>query len=316
MTASYEYWSNALAGNFGPVHDSDPQPGFYRKRAFKAGAFLPAAIFEHDGSIVALVDGKAADASEIWTYVCQHPIAEQSYRDKMDGRPWPDEDASVTASIALAPPGHNNPPTDEAEVMRGQIEAAAKGVDDYAQIADDGAAAKAQSLRSRLLELSGDADKKREAEKKPHLEAGRDVDAKWQPLVKSAKAAADKIRSALNAHETRKANEAAAVARKAEEVRRAELAEMLAKNPQAPVVMPQPTPAPAPAPTTAIRGAYGRAATVKAVKVATVKDQDAAYAFLKAHKEMVELIALLAQRAVNAGYDVPGVEVTEERKVA
>jgi len=471
MTASYEYWSNALGGIFGPVHDSDPQSGFFRKRAYKAGPFLPVAIFEHDGKIVALVDSKPADAAEIWTYVCQHPIAEQWYRDKIDGKPWPDEDASVTESIALAdnafrpfldtgysvsmdgkvkgpkgnllsprsngqdyqrvqlgsygdeyihrmvaivfhgePPtpehqvdhinsnradnraanlrwvskdenladrdiakgedhhnakvteaqvrliregvhysgrdndlasafgvsretvrdirlgkgwshvkpsggiGDNNPPTDEAETMREQIEAAAKGVADYAQIADDETAAKAQSLRSRLLELSGDADKKREAEKKPHLEAGRAVDTKWQPLVKAAKAAADTIRNALSAHETRKAN-AAEAARKAEDDRQKALAEALAKNPQAPVAMPQPTPAPI-APTTTIRGAYGRGAAVKVVKIATVEDYDEATTYFRNDAEYRSVIDKLAQRAVDAGYTVPGVSVSSERKVA
>lgn len=314
MTTSYEYWSNALAGNFGPVHDSDPQCGFYRKRAYKAGPFLPVAIFEHEGKIVALTDNKPVDANEIWTYVCQHPVAEQWYRDKIDGKPWPDEDATVTASIAEV--GHNNPPQDEAEIMREQIDAASKGVADYAEITSDETAAKAQSLRSRLLELSGEADKKREAEKKPHLEASRNVDAKWQPLVKSAKAAADKIRAALSAHETRKANAAAEVARKAEEARKAALAEMLAKNPQAPVVVPKIEPLPQVAPTTTIRGAYGRGASVKVVKVATVEDYDEATTYFRNDPEYRAVIDKLAQRAVDAGYTVPGVSVKEERKVA
>lgn len=316
--ASYDYWTNALAGNFGPVHDSDPQPGFYRKRLSRGGAFVPVAIWEHEGKIVALVDGKQADADDVWTYVCQHPIGEQQYHSRVETGKWHDESDAVTALLVPPPAGHNNPPQDEAEILKGQIDAATAGANDYENIDDDEVAAKAQSLRSRLLELSGSVDKKREDEKKPHLEAGKAIDAKWQPLVKAAKAAADRIRDALGAHETRKARAAAEAQRAEDEKRRAALAERLAKHPDAPAEMPapKPSPAPSPEPVTVIRGAYGRAAAVKIVKVATIKDQDAAYAYLRADKELSALLAKLAQRAVDAGYDVPGVEVSEERKVA
>jgi hypothetical protein len=315
---NYDYWTNALAGKFGPVHDSDPQPGFYRKRVSRGGVFLPVAIWEHEGQMIALVDGKQADADEIWTYVCQHPISEQHYHARMETGRWHDESEAVAASLAPPPAGHNNPPQDEAEILKDQIDAASIGADGFAEITDDGEAAKAQSLRSRLLELSGNADKKREAEKKPHLEAGKAIDAKWQPLVKAAKAAADKIRDALSAHETRKARAAAEAQRKAEEEARKAAEVAAAKSPKdtpAPVAPPPPA-APAPEPVTAIRGAYGRAAAVKIVKVCTITDQDAAYGYLKADKELAALISKLAQRAVDAGYTVPGTEVTEQRKVA
>lgn len=330
----YTYWQNALAGNFGPVHDGDPQPGFYRKRTGKAAGYVPVAIWIADeGGALALCDGKSVDAAEIWTYVCQYPILEEWYRAKMAGQRWPDEDLAVTQSLA-----HDlkNSTADPAEALTDQIDAALAGVSEYGEISSDETAAKAQSLRSRLLELSGEADKTREAEKRPHLEAGRNIDAKWQPLVKKAKEAADLIRSALGAHETRKAREAERIRQEAERVRlaaereaarlRAE-AEAAARKAEeegrpalAPVVVPEPEPAPAPAPVpetaTAIRGAYGRAAAVKVVKVAKVVDQDKAYMAMRTHKELGELIAKLAQRAATAGVSVDGVEVTEERVVA
>lgn len=316
----YAYWQNALAGNFGQVHDGDPQPGFYRKRTGKAAGYVPVAIWPQDGKMVALVDGKEADAAEIWTYVCQYPILEEWYRARMIGQPWPDEDKAVTASLAPPPSGHNNPPTDEAEILQGQIDAAAAGAAEYAEISDDETASKAQSLRSRLLELSGNADKLREDRKRPHLDAGKAIDAKFMPLVKAAKTAADAIRSALSAHETRKAREADRVRREAEEAARKASAEAAAKNPPVqaegvPVPAPPP-PAPVPETATTIRGAYGRGAAVKVVKVAKVVDQDAAYMAMRTHKELVELIAKLAQRAATAGVEVAGVEVTEERTVA
>lgn len=331
----YTYWQNALAGNFGPVHDSDPQPGFYRKRTGKSAGYVPVAIWAtNEGGMLALVDGKGADAAEIWTYCCKYPILEEWYRARMAGQAWPDESAAVTQSLAHRT-DTNNPPTDEAEILKSQIDAASAGAAEYADINSDETASKAQSLRSRLLELSGQADKIREAQKKPHFEAGKAIDAKFQPLVKMAKAAADGIRDALGAHETRKAREAERIRREAEEVARktAQAAAeaqrkldeeiRLAEEAGRPVPAPQPAPVPVPpasepvpAPAAAIRGAYGRAAAVKLVRVARVVDIDAAFTGLKTHKELVELIGKLAQRATDAGITLPGVKVTEERKVS
>lgn len=320
--ADYTYWQDALAGNFGTVHDGDPQPGFYRKRTGRAAGYVPVAIWEQDGKMLALVAGKEADSAEIWSYVCQYPILEEWYRARMDGQPWPDESQAVTDSLAHRT-DTNNPPTDEAEVLKGQIDAASAGVAEYSDIRSDEAAAKAQSLRSRLLELSGQADKIREAQKKPFFEAGKAVDAKFQPLVKAAKSAADFIRDALGAHETRKAKAAEEARRKAEdETRKAaqKTARLAVEAEEAgkPIVVappPPPPPEPTPAPASAIRGAYGRAAAVKLVRVAKVIDQDVAYTGLKTHKELIELIGKLAQRATDAGITLPGVEVEEQRKV-
>lgn len=313
----YTYWQNALEGNFGPVHDSDPQPGFYRKRTGKAAGYQPVAIWEHDGRIVALVDGKEADAAEIWTYVCKYPILEQWYLARMNGQRWPDESAAVTASLAPPPSGHNQGPTDEADILKAQIDAASAGVEEFATIGDDETASKAQSLRSRLLELSGQADKVREAQKKPFFEAGKAIDLKFQPLVKAAKAAADMIRDALGAHETRKLRAAEAARLEAENIRikaEREAVKAAAAGQPAPTP-PPPALEPIPAPAITLRGAYGRAASIKVVKIATVVDQDKAYMALRDHKEMKDLIAALAQRAANAGIPLTGVEVTEERRV-
>lgn len=316
--ADYTYWQNALAGNFGPIHDGDAQPGFYRKRTGKSAGYVPVAIWNDGGTIRALVDGREADAADIWTFVCQHPILEEWYRARMDGQRWPDEDAAVTGSLAHVT-NTNSAPTDPAEILLEQIEAASAGVEQYSEITDDLTAAKAQSLRSRLLELSGDADKLREALVRPHLDAQKAANEKWQPLVKGAKAAADLIRAALGAHETRKAKAAALIAAEEEAARvkaAAKAAKLAAAGKPVPVDPVPVAPEQAPAPAAAIRGAYGRAAAIKVVRVARVVDQDKAYSGLKTHPEMIQLIARLAQRAVDAGITVSGVEFSEERKVA
>lgn len=211
--------------------------------------------------------------------------------------------------------GANQPPVeDEAQALKSQIEAA-KGVaeKDYKDITTDDDAAAAQSLRSRLLTLSGDADKKREAEKKPHFEAAKKVDARWQPVVKLGKEAADWIRDRLSAYATKKANEEA----EARRLQAIEDAKRLTEQPADEVTLASPLPPPpAVATQTTIKGASGRAATIRTVKIAKVVDYDKAYAHLKAIPEIKAAIDKVAQRMIDAGNEVPGVEINEGRRVA
>ena len=318
--ADYKYWEDALAGKFGEVHDGDPQSGFYRKRTGKAKGYVPVAIWtDPDGTMIALVDGKMGSANEVWTYVCTHPVSEEHYRSRVETGKWWDEDESATESLSPPPVGHNAPPTDPLEILQGQIDSALKGVDEYAVVNDDETAAKAQSLRSRLLELSGDAEKKREALKRPHLDAGTAIDRSWNPLVKMAKAGADTIRAANSAFETRKLRAAEKAAAEAAEVRRLadlEAARLAAKalkagKPAPAPPPPPPPPEPAPVASTTISGAYGRAASKKLIKKAHVVDYAAATAAMVTHPELKALVDKLAQRAVDAGMMVPGVTVEE-----
>ena len=315
MTDRYAAWRAMLAKEPFEVHDGDPQCGFYRKTKYKGGPKVGVAIFPHPdtGELVALVDGKEADLMNdlwLWPMVTADPISEKEYRKWEETGQWSDVDPSI---------GHNLPAGDDGlDEIRDQIENAKAGADAYAEIVDDETAARAQSLRARLNELSRAADKRRKDLKEPHLRAGKAVDEAWNPLVKDAKSAADAIARSLSAHETRKARAADAARRKAEEERRRQEEEA-----QKAVEAGKPSPKLAtihdPDPVqevTVIKGGYGRAATVKVVKITRVVDQDAAYGYLKTHPELVDLIAKLAQRAVDAGHIVPGVDVSEERKVS
>jgi hypothetical protein len=310
--SDYKYWKAALKGENPPIHDDVIHPGFYRKRTGKSAGYVPVAIWEQDGAMFALVDGKPAEAGEIWTWVCTYPIPEQWYRDKMDGKPWPDEDQAVTDSLSHDLKNSGAAPE---EIIKDQIETVLSDAEKFAEIKTDEAATQAQAKRSRLLELSGEADKAREDAKKPHLDAGRKIDATWKPLVDMAKAGADKIRAAMAAHENRKREEirlAAMIAQEVAQKREAAEAAAAKKGKPAPVAAPAPPPAPVPVAMEQVRGGYGRAAAVVTKKVATVVDQDKAYLAMRTHKELVELIAKLAQRAVTAGVTVDGVTWKEE----
>lgn len=317
----WSWWRAALAGNIGPIHDGDAQQGYYRVRN-QAGGFDPVAIFYPEGSdeLVAYRSNREVRPDEIWTFACRNPVSFDAYQQAVSGGGWHDDDPTVAAQITPAPPGvgDNSGAVDEAEILLDQIEAAKKGAGAYKTITDDATLAKAQSLRSRLNELSGEADKKREALKRPHLEAGKAIDTKWQPLVKSAKQAADDIRAAMATWETKKLNDQREAERKAEQDRlAAQEAARKAVEAGKPAPEPEPIAAPvatAPAP---IKGTYGKAASVSVkIVVKTVDDWPALAVYMSGHPENQELLRTLAQRALNAGRTgIPGITTAEEASV-
>jgi hypothetical protein len=306
--SEYDWWRRTLSGEQLPITADEPMCGFYRTRLQKDGPFVPAAIWwedveDGDQQLVCTVEKQVADPHDRWIWLCKNPITEAAYRKAMAGGGWDDVDETVAAQLEPPPVGHNEPP--EVDALKDQIATAKAGVSAYAKIGDDQTAAKAQTLRSRLLELARDADKHREELKKPHLEAGKAVDAEWQPIVKEAKAGADEIAKALSVYLTAKAKV------EAEEQRKVQDATPRGVN--------VPTPQPAPQPTQ-IKGGHGRAAAVKVVNVVTeVTDWDALYQFFKGHSELNSCLMKLAQRAVDKGFstlDIPGIKIEQQRKVA
>lgn len=300
-----------------PVHESEPQQGYFRVRR-KEGGFDPVAIYYPEGSdtLIALRGSREVRPDEIWTFCCRYPVEYQAYLYARSGGGWPDDDATVAAQVAPPAPGDNSGSVDEAETIKDQIDAALKGMDAYRKIADDATAAKALSLRNRLNELSNQADKIRAKQKEPHLEAGKAVDAKWQPLVKSAKAGADQVRDAIGAWETEKLRKQREEERKqAEELRRqqeaARAAEPAGEVLEAPAPVMQVAPAPAP-----IKPTYGKTASVSVkLVVKDVTDYAALYTYMANRPEVQDLLRQLAQKALDAGRtNVPG--ITTEEKAA
>ncbi|MEX2739964.1 hypothetical protein AB3480_00695 [Rhizobium mongolense] len=324
IVGPWAWWQAALKnpdaiGKTLPVHGDEPQQGYYRAKN-KDKSFDPVAIYYPEGSseLVAYRNGREVRPDEIWTWCCRYPVSYAAYNAAMDGKGWPDDDKVVAAQVAPPEPtiGDNSGEVDEAEALKDQIDAALAGMTAYEKIADDQTAAKALSLRNRLNELSGQADKIRVKQKEPHLEAGKAVDAKWQPLVKSAKAGADKVRDAIGAWETVKLQEERRRQREAEQARLA--AEQAAREQQGETAVIDP-PAPAapvetaPAP---IKASYGKAASVQVKTVVKdVTDWQALAVYMCGHPEMQDLLRRLAQRAIDAGKaNVPG--ITTEEKAA
>lgn len=328
IVSPWAWWQKALAnpseiGKPGlPVHEGHPQQGYYRAKN-RDKVFEPVAIYypEEASELVAFRNGREVRPDEIWTFCCRYPVSYEAYVAAVDGKGWPDDDAVVAKQVAPSPPasGDNSGDVDDAETLKDQIDNALKGVDSYAKIKDDETASKALSLRNRLNELSRDADKKRDELKRPHLEAGKAIDGKWQPLVKSAKAGADKVKDAIGAWETEKLRLQREAERKAYEAEQARIAAERATQADdgdtAVIDAPKVETAPAPAPSqSTVRATYGKAASVQAKTfVKDVTDWPALAVYMSNHPEMQELLRKLAQRALDAGRtNIPGI-TTEER---
>lgn len=264
---------------------------------------MPLAIYpSHSMGIVAWlgshVSGRQIEGEELndrWVWANANPISEDVYRRVAEnGEWWPDQDASATASV-----GHNSGAVTDEEQIKSQIEAAEKGVADYATIADGDHFSRSQTLRSRLLELSREADDKRKKLKRPHQDAADAVDDTWQPLVKSAKAAADKINAAQNDYSTRLVREREAAEEKIAE----EKAALEAKGVRLPDLAPPP-----PLPSK-VRGASGRGANVGTKTVVkSVVNWTALFDHFKADEGIQAALLKLANKAVEGGQSVPGVE--------
>lgn len=317
----WSWWQAALKdpkeiGKSLPVHEGDPRQGYFRVRYAKDKPYEPVAIWNEDGQWLAYRSGREVRAEDIWVSCCRHPVSYAAYNAAIAGEGWPDDDAVVAKQVQPpAPIGDNSGAVDEAEALRDQIDSALAGKDAYAKITDDETAAKALSLRNRLNELSNKADKIREEAKAPHLAAGKAVDAKYQPLVKKAKAGADEVKASISAWETEKLRKQREIERQQQEAlrqqdeaRRAAEAAGEAPEPQeaAPIAV-------ATAPTS-IKPTYGKAASISVKIVVTeVTDYSALYAYMANRPEVKDLLLQLAQKALDAGRrDVPGI-ATEER---
>ena len=87
----YAWWRAALAGGNPPIHEGEPNCGFFRRRLVKGGPWVPAAIWldqdicdatgqlMRDEQLLCLVAEKMADPYFHWTYLAGNPITEQEY---------------------------------------------------------------------------------------------------------------------------------------------------------------------------------------------------------------------------------------------
>lgn len=307
------------------VSESDPQPGFYRKRISKGGPFVTVAIWSTEGGIVALVNGEPADPFAVWTFACRNPIGEATYRAVVDGvAPWPDQPP--------APVGHNMPPSDDPHAhLTAEYQGEAELARDFLKepITTKDQADRAAVWSKRLSAIAKKATDLHKVEKQPALDAGRTVDERWRDLKEGADALAKQLKRHMDeylreqdrleqerqrkAREEaerirREAEEAAAKARKSDNEYEQAKADRLAREADE-----------AEREAVARNAAAGRTGAKVSLRTfvsARIVDYDRALIALKDHPEMKALVEQLASRAVRAGVSLDGVERFEEKRAA
>lgn len=348
-----ENWYRRLDGEVIGIIDGQPDRGFYRIKTPDKLSWLPVAYWytddTDDGKLRCFVGTKERGrayseqlANELWPRASEHPITKELYDAVVAGAPWPDLNAEVTRS--------NQAPDDNS------FEALQERIDDMAREAErlmkagpaktQEQADQAADVANKLAELRGKADKERDREKRPHLDAGRAVDDKWRPIIGAADiysrlkdvvckpwlAAQKAAKERAEAEARRKAQEAADAARRAdEEARRkaaeaertgnaAAIAEAERKSREAQVATEKAAAAAQTAETVAATsitaGTRGRGVHLRGKAVVTIEDRAALLAFFNDRQELTDLLQSMAEKAVRAGITVPGVKIEKDSQAA
>lgn len=319
----YVYWNNALAGTLGPVHDGDPQCGFYRRRLFKDGPFVPVAIWRQDGEFIAVVDGKEADAADIWTWVCDKPITEAEYHKVMGGEGWSDEPRAATVP--------SNMPADPFEALKIEFEAEQEVAAELLAkpVTDQSHADQIAVLTKRLSGIKSKATSLHKVEKQPFLDGGRAVDDKFRDLKEEPDTLTKKLKRHLDAYLLklqqeeqarqraareeadrirREAEAKAAEAAKADDDTAAAEAERLQQEADAKAKEAEARNASA--------GRTGAKVSLRTFVYGQITDFDTLLMALKDRPEIQELVQTLANRAAKSGVELPGMTISTEQRAA
>ncbi|QIG67298.1 hypothetical protein EVB37_062 [Rhizobium phage RHph_TM3_3_3] len=323
----WAWWQNALAGNMGPVHDGDPQQGYYRTR-FKDKPWEPVAIWFEDGKWYAMRGERQVDASEIWTWCCRNPVTYEAYTKAIEGAGW-DDDAPV---LDLPPKTHNQSAdpfealTEEFAGEKEQAEAFLKTKITTQQQAD-----KAAVWSKRIAAIAKKATDLHKVEKQPSLDEGRRIDDKWRELKEGPADLSKKLKRHMdeflleqqrieNERRRKAQEEADRVRREAEAAARAAAD---ADNADAKAEADRLAKAAADAEReaqakNAAAGRTGAKVSLRTFVSARVTDYQAAATalVLMKHPDLLEVIDQLANRAIKAGQSLPGVERIEEQRAA
>lgn len=319
MSDDFQNWRDALAGNDVALHADVPHPGYYKLRKGKDGPYQPVAIWRKDGNLVCRVAGEMVDPLSVWTWCADKPVSKDAAKQAFETGSWPGD-------VAI---GHNSGDMSLADEIKDAVSQALEWLKSSG-VKDKTTMDMAANYRARLLDLSKKADAERDAKVRPHLDAQREINGTYKPLVDSAKCAADTVRDALSkymAAEEAKARAAAAEAarienekrmaeyqRQQEASRKAHEAEMAAAKevraneppPPPPVVEAPVFVAPAEVKVQA-GGQRGKKASLREITRYQLADYAAALAHVKDHPDVIAAVEKVAFAQARAGATVPGV---------
>ena len=318
----WKFWRDALSGADVIIEEGAPQCGFYKMRKGKDGPWLPVMIrMDGDEMRCRVGSDSGVHPSDVWLWCAKHPISKEDAKHAFDTGAFPGDAPAI---------GDNS----GAMSLADQIKDYAQQALDWLRksgVKDDRTKDMAANFRAELIRLSKEADTQREAEKRPHDDAAKAIQAKWKPLIDTSKNAADESRDALTAFMTAEKRRLEAEQRakyeaeqKAAAAARAEIeaqhAKQMRDDPIAALTSPEPELPMAPPPPEPIKvqagGQRGRKTGLREVTRYVVTDHKAALAFFADSEDVRELVAKLAERASKAGVAVPGVEKRIEEVAA
>lgn len=329
MTDLYHDWRHALETK-SPVAfvAGKPAAGFYRVRDRDEDRSIRwdavAIWYDDDGVHCSRTGPRPApthpDEIEALFAMCNSaPISYELYQSIASGGAWPDSVDPVSApDPALTP----------AEALVAEIDAlrdqANVWIEKIITVKTQEQADKAANYSEAFAALERRANETHKAQKAPHLEAGRKVDATWKPIAEGAaslKAWAKKAiepfliaeRQRIVAEERARREEAERKQREAEAAR-VHAARIGAPPPPAPELAPIPPP-----PQKAGAGTAGRKVSLRTRTVVEVSDWRAFLTWLASQNdhpdEFRAAVEKQAKRLIDAGMNPPGVS-TKEIEVA
>lgn len=330
----WAWWQNALEGKIGPIHDGDPQQGYYRTR-FKDKPWEPVAIWFEDGKWHAMRGDRQVDASDIWTWCCRNPITYEAYTKAIEGAGWDDEPEAPAI-------GHNLP-SDPFEALQIEFASEKEQAEAFMKkpITTQAEADRAAIWSKRLSTIAKKATDLHKVEKQPHLDAGRNVDNKWRDLKEEPDALSKKLKRHMDAflqEEARKERERQAAARaEADRIQREadaarvaaekaaakndnDAASIAAQNnaiAEAERLAQQAAQAERDAQArNASAGRTGAKVSLRTFVFAEITDFDALLMALKDRAEIKEVVETLANRAARSGVELAGMAIRSEQRAA
>uniref|UniRef100_UPI002AFF06E3 hypothetical protein n=1 Tax=Devosia sp. TaxID=1871048 RepID=UPI002AFF06E3 len=285
------------------------------------------AIWKQDGEFVAVVDGKSADAADIWTWVCDKPITEAEYHKVMGGEGWSDEPRAATMP--------SNMPSDPFEALKIEFAAEQEVAAELLAkpVTEQSHADQIAVLTKRLSGIKSKATSLHKTEKQPFLDGGRAVDDKFRDLKEEPDTLTKKLKRHLDAYllklqqeeqarqraareeqdrirreaeakaaEAAKAENAAAAEQAAAEAERLQQeADAKAKEAEA---------------RNASAGRTGAKVSLRTFVYGQITDFDTLLMALKDRPEIQELVQTLANRAAKSGVELPGMSISTEQRAA
>lgn len=337
MTTATHYQQN-LAGAQVALHDGHPEPGYYKMRLGKGGPWVPVAIWEKDGEMVAVRgDGKGGrtrvDPNDIWTYVAGNPVMQDDAKYAFTNGKW-EGDAPTIGDNSREYPATYEGISAEFDDYAEMVQQFLSDITKAGGIKEKALADRASNMADAIGDVKGGiarrAEEMREALVRPHLDAQRDINKQFKPIVEGGDTLAKQLRRVSGAWAKAEqdrlqkiADDKARVAREAaekatREALQAERARAAAEPgaddgvvpkieaPVIPVVVAETV-------RVQVGGQRGAVRSLKTRLSAQIEDYELALQHFKNSDDVREAVMKLAQRAVKAGMkDIPGVTIVEE----